>query len=142
MKENIKKYWWIILIILAITLVICWFQLTIGIIFVVSLIFGLIKYYGNVVTSFNSEEYREKPWQWKFIEIWNCFVNFFLGGLIGYYFVSVRWGLISQGEALNTGDFVLIFIFVFCVFGHFVYLIKNITEGIYKIIDKLLGKIK
>lgn len=117
----------------------------IGAIFIASIIFGFIKYYGNVYYKYDYEKDEKNPrenapWQWKFIEIWNCFVNFFLGGLIGYYFISIRWNLISQGATLNAGDFILIFIFALCVFGQFPHLLKNITEGINAILKRVLEK--
>ena len=76
-----------------------------GLLFLVSLILALIKY-GSLANS-----YKNEAWQLKFIEIWKSFVSFFLGGIIGYYFVSVRWNLLLKGEPFSTGDFVLIFIF-------------------------------
>ena len=117
----------------------------IGILFVVSLIFGCIKYFGNVHCRYNYKDDETKPlenapWQWKFIEVWNCFVNFFLAGLIGYYFILIRWEYLSAGEALNTGDFVLLIIFAMCLFGHFPHLIKNITEGINAILKRVLER--
>ncbi len=117
----------------------------ISIIFVISVVFGFIKYYGNVSSRYDYKEDKKEPlknapWQWKFVEIWNGFVNFFLGGLIGYYFISIRWTYISQGEALNIGDFILIFIFASCLFGYFAILIKNITEGVSAILKRVLEK--
>jgi len=103
-----------------------------GLLFLVSLILALIKY-GSLANS-----YKNEAWQLKFIEIWNSFVSFFLGGIIGYYFVSVRWNLLLKGEPFSTGDFVLIFIFVLCLFGHLPVLSKNITEGISAILKRVL----
>lgn len=119
--------------------------IVIFIIFLISVIFGFIKYYGNVSSryDYNADEkkpLKNAPWQWKFVEVWNGFINFFLGGLIGYYFIFIRWAYISQGQPLNVGDFVLIFIFASCLFGHFSLLIKNITEGVSAILKRILEK--
>ena len=59
--------------------------------FIVSLILGFVKY-GSLASA-----YKNAPWQLKFIEIWNDFANFFITGLIGYYFVVVRWPLLLKG---------------------------------------------
>lgn len=105
-----------------------------GIISLVSLILGLIKY-GSI-----ADAYKGKSWQLKFIEIWNDFMNFFIAGLVGYYFVLVRWPLLLKGDALSTGDFVLFIIFTLGLFGHLCVMSKNITEGIEAILKRVLGR--
>jgi len=119
----------------------------IGIIFLLSLIFSFIAYLGhlfyipkNTKTDEGDKKIEQKnaPWQWKFFELWRFFVSFFLGGLIGYYFISVRWNPIFEGEALNAADFILIFIFILCITGLFPYLLKNITEEINATISRFL----
>ena len=104
----------------------------IGITLLFSLVLGFIKY-GSLVSS-----YKGKPWQLKFLEIWNNFISFFIGGMIGYYFVSVRWNLLLEGEPLSTSDFVLIIIFALCIFGHLPVLSLNISEGIAAILKRVL----
>jgi len=109
-----------------------------------SLILAFIKYKATCY-SYDYEEdetsiKKNAPWPWQFNEIWNPFINFLLGGLIGYYFISVRWIAISSGEILKTADFILIFIFVMCLTGWFPHLIKNITEGINAILKRVLEK--
>lgn len=99
-------------------------------IFIGSLILGLIKY-GSIADS-----YTNKRWQLKFIEIWNDFINFFIPGLIGYYFIVIRWPLLLNGGNLGTGDIFLLIIFLFGLFGHLCVVSHNITEGIKAIIDK------
>jgi hypothetical protein len=100
--------------------------------FLVSFVLGFIKYKSL------SENYKNQCWQLKFLEIWNDFINFFIAGLIGYYFILIRWPLLEKGETLNIGDFVLFIIFMFSVFGHLCVLSKNITEGVEVIIKKIL----
>jgi hypothetical protein len=80
------------------------------------------------------------PWQWKFVEIWNRFMNLSLGGLLGYYFVLVRWNPISKGEGLNLSDFVIFIIFAMSLLGWLPYFIKNITEGITAILERILER--
>lgn len=104
------------------------------IIFFVSLALGLIKY-GSI-----SSAYKNKPWQLKFIEIWNDFMNFFIAGLIGYYFILIRWPLVLEGEVLNTSDFILFIIFMIGVFGHLCVMSKNITEGVETILKRVLER--
>lgn len=109
-------------------------SIVVGIISLVSLILGLIKY-GSIADAYNG-----KSWQLKFIEIWNDFMNFFIAGLVGYYFVLIRWPMLSRGEALNTGDFILLIIFMLGLFGHLCVISKNITEGVEAILKKVLGR--
>lgn len=115
----------------------------IGLIFIVSLILGFISYYASIRYDSEKDEerpYRNAPWQWKFFEVWNFFFNFFLAGLISYYFMSVRWGPISKGETVNVSDFILFFLFSMCIFRWFPYLIKNFTEGINVILKRVLER--
>jgi len=115
------------------------------ILFILSLILSFIRYI-SIFSNYNFEkdekasERKNSPWQFRFIEIWNGFVSFFLGGIIGYYFISVRLEVLLKGEALNTGDFVLFFIFCLCLFGHLPNFSSNITKGIEAILNKILGK--
>lgn len=102
------------------------------IIFSASLILGLIKFY-----SLDSSGWK---WQLKFVEIWNDFFNFFVAGLVGYYFILVRWPLLSKGEILNTSDFILFTIFMLGLFGHLCVMSKNITDGIEAILKRVLEK--
>jgi len=100
-----------------------------------SFILGLIKY------SSLAEQYKGKIWQSKFNEIWNDFINFLIAGLIGYYFVLIKWPLLRKGEALNTGDFILFIIFALGMFGHLCVISKNITDGIEEILRGIKKKI-
>ncbi len=101
----------------------------------VSLVLGAIKY-GSLTNS-----YKGQSWQLKFIEIWNDFINFLIAGLIGYYFVLVKWPLLRNGEALNTGDFILFIIFALGMFGHLCVISKNITDGVEEILRRIKRKI-
>lgn len=105
----------------------------VGILFIISLFLGFIKY------SSLANAYKNSPWQLKFIELWNDFVNFFIAGLIGYYFILVRVPLLLEGRDLNTSDFVLFIIFMLGLFGHLCVMSKNITEGIQAILKRVLG---
>ncbi len=100
----------------------------------VSVSLGFIKY-GSL-----SESYKNKSWQLKFIEFWNDFTNFFITGLIGYYFVVDRWPLLQNGRTPNTGDFVLFIIFLLGLFGHLCVMSKNITEGVSAILKRVLER--
>ncbi len=104
------------------------------VLFLISLILGYIKY-GSL-----SGHYEGKSWQLKFIEWWNDFLNFFITGLIGYYFVLIRWPLLSKGEVLGTSDFALFTIFALGLFGHLCVMSKNITDGIEAILKKILER--
>jgi hypothetical protein len=108
-------------------------NLIIIIIFLVSLFLGLIKY-GSLADS-----YKGKSWKLKFVEMWNDFINFFITGLIGYYFILIRWPMLSKGEMLNVSDFALFVIFILGLFGHLCVISKNITEGVEAIIKRVLG---
>lgn len=113
----------------------------IGIIFLASIVFSFIAYRGHLFYDFDNDikkEKKEAPISWRFFELWRFFVSFFLGGLVGYYFISVRWNPIFKGETLNAADFILIFIFALCITGLFSYILKNITDSINSIISRVL----
>lgn len=100
-------------------------------IFTVSLILGIIKY-GSL------DGTKSWSWQQKFAEIWNCTVNFLLSGLIGYYFILVRWSLLLKGAGLGSNDFILFIIFTLGIFGHLNIMSLNITQGISAILKRVL----
>jgi hypothetical protein len=102
------------------------------VIFLMSLVLGLIK--------FSIYDSKDWSWQHKLAEIWNDFWNFFIAGLIGFYFILVRWPFLSRGEALGTGDFVLFVIFTLGLFGHLCVMSKNITDGIEAILKRVLER--
>jgi hypothetical protein len=113
----------------------------VGIIFILSLVVSVIHFGSSCF--YDSDEDREKlhvnaPWQWKFAEIWNRFIGFSLGGLSVYYFISIRWNPIFRGESLNLFDFVVLIIIGICLLGWLPYFIKNITEGITAILNRIL----
>ena len=95
---------------------------------VISLILGWIK--------FSTIDTKSWNWQRKFVEMWNDFVNFFIAGLVGYYFIVVRWPRLFVGDTLNTSDIFLLIVFLLGFFGHLCVLSNNITEGIKAIIDR------
>ena len=112
-------------------------------IFIASIILALMNYSAAITYDAGSDEkrnYKHTPWQWKFFEVWNSFFNFFLAGLIGYYFILVRLGPLLNGESLNLTDFILFFLFTMCIFRWFPYLIKNFTEGINVILERVLNR--
>lgn len=100
----------------------------------VSLALGLIKY-GSL-----ADQYKDKSWQSKFNEGWNDFINYFIAGLIVYYFIVIKWPLLQKGEALYVGDLILFIIFALGSFGHLCIISKNITDGVEAILKKVLGK--
>ena len=100
------------------------------VILLVSLVLGLIKF-----GIYDSESWN---WQHKFMEIWNGFINFFLSGLIGYYFALIRWPLLLGGGTLTPGDFFLFIIFALGLFGHLCIISKNITDGVEAILKRVL----
>lgn len=113
----------------------------IGTILLLSLILALIQYGSSLHYDPKKDEkksIKNAPWQWKFIEVWNRFINMFLGGLIGYYFILVRWKQILKGGNLTIADFVVFIIFSMCLLGWFPYLLKNITMGITAILKRVL----
>lgn len=108
--------------------------LTLGFLFVASIILGTIKY-GSVASA-----YKGKTWHIKFVEIWNDFANFAITGLVGYYFIVYRWPMVVSGEGLNTSDFLLFVIFTLGVFGHLCVVSKNVTEGVEAILKRVLER--
>lgn len=106
----------------------------VGALFLLSLLLGLIKY-GSIANA-----YKNSPWQLKFIEIWNDFMNFFIASLMGYYFVLIRWPLLLTGDELRPSDFVLFIIFMLGLFGHLCVMSNNITKGIEAILSRVLER--
>lgn len=96
-----------------------------------SIILGLIKYKSI------SDQYEGKKWQSKFSEIWNDTLNYFISGLIGYYFIFIRLPFLN-GDSLSAIDVVLFIVFILGVFGHLCVISKNLTDGIEAIIKKIL----
>lgn len=78
--------------------------------------------------------------QRKFKDFWAYFINFIIGGSVGYYLVSVRWGYVKSGDPLNFGDFFLVLLFVVSMFGHLPVLSLNITKGVEAIISRVLER--
>lgn len=100
----------------------------------VSLILGIIKFQSL------AKSYIGSSWQLKFIEAWNDFMNFFISGLIAYYFILVRWPLLLQGDVLNISDFILFLIFMLGIFGHLCVMSLNITKGVETILKRVLER--
>lgn len=105
-----------------------------GIVGVISLLLGLVKY-GSL-----AGKYKGASWQLKFAELWNDTANFFFAGLVGYYFVLIRWPLLLGGAALEASDFALLVIFMMGSFGHLCVLSKNITDGVEVILKRVLER--
>lgn len=103
-------------------------------IIIASIVLGLIKY-GSL-----ADQYKDKPWQSKFNEIWNDFVNFLIAGLVGYFFVLARLPLLLKGEPLSLGDFGILVVFMLGLFGHLCVMSKNITDGITAIFRRVLER--
>lgn len=108
--------------------------IVLALVVIASLVLGLIKY-GSL-----ADQYKGKPWQLKFNEIWNDFVNFFIAGLVGYFFVLARLPLLLKGEQLNFSDFGLLVVFMLGLFGHLCVMSKNITDGITAIFKRVLER--
>lgn len=82
--------------------------------------------------------YNEKSKPWWFFEWWRDCVSYFMAGVMGYFFVVVRWPIITKSGNLSANDFILCLIFLMGVLGWLPYFIKNITEGIGKILGIIL----
>ncbi len=106
--------------------------ISLGVITIVSLILGYIKF-GSVAAS-----RKEWSWQLNFVEFWNDTINFFLSGLIAYYFIFIRWQQLSTGSSINAADIILFLIFAMGLFGHLCVLSNNITKGVEAILDRIL----
>ncbi|HLE49043.1 MAG TPA: hypothetical protein VI819_03370 [Patescibacteria group bacterium] len=113
-------------------------------IFLISLVLGSIKY-KSIYSYYDFEKDEKKPrknapWQLKFAEIWNDSFNFFIAGLIVYYFALIRLPLLLKGEALVFSDFILFIIFILGVFGHLCVMSLNITKGVEAILSRVLER--
>ncbi len=104
------------------------------IIIAVSVIFGLLHYNAG----YNSDLGKNNPY-YKFLEFFRFCINYLISFVILYYFISVRWVNIYDGNNFSTGDFVLMVVFLIGIFGWLPYFVKNITEGITVLFKKILG---
>ena len=98
------------------------------IIIILSVVLGVIKYFYAI------EPERRKGVIFVFNEIWNQTIGIFLGGVIIYYLISIRFPLIAEQRSIDAIDLILLFVVVMSLLGWTPYLIKNFTEGIYKLI--------
>lgn len=106
-----------------------------GLILIGSILLGYIKF-----GSLNLSKDENRNWQQNFAEIWNCSVNFFIAGLVAYYFVLYRWSEITNGQNITLTDFLLLLIFGMGMFGHINVLSKNITDGVEAILKRVLER--
>lgn len=104
-------------------------------IFVASLGFALIDYTGLTFPILQ----EGVSWKMNFLEVWGRFISYSLGGLIGYYFVSLRWNQLSKGDKANSIDVILILVFAMCITGILPHFLKNLTQGINAILKGILG---
>jgi hypothetical protein len=77
---------------------------------------------------------------YKFLEFWRVFANYLIAGVLVYYFAAVRWPQVQATADIKGSDFVLGALFLICIFGWLPYFIKNVTEGINVIFEKVLRK--
>jgi len=113
-------------------------------IFLISLVLGGIKY-RSIYSYYDFEKDEKKPrknvpWELKFAEIWNDSFNFFVAGLIGYYFALIRLPLLLEGQTLVFSDFILFVISILGTFGHLCVMSLNITKGIEAILKRVLER--
>lgn len=101
----------------------------------VSVVFGFFQYKADY-----GVENKGKNLYWKSLELWRHVANYFISGLIVYYFLSTRWPHVRLGEPFSLGDFVIGIVFLVGVMGWLGYFVKNVTEGIQAIFAKLLSK--
>jgi len=108
------------------------------IITVLSLILGVFRY-------FYSSRKVDKNERNKFIfwsnELLNHSISVFIGGVIVYYFISIRYPLIVDDGAISTMDLILLLIFLTSFIGWLPYTIGNITKSVEKIVSKVIEKI-
>jgi H+/Cl- antiporter ClcA len=84
--------------------------------------------------------HKERSKSWWFFEVWRDFVNYFITGVIGYFFVAIRWPNIEKSGNLSVSDFFLCFAFFIGALGWWPYVFKNITEKIDAIFERALKK--
>lgn len=106
-----------------------------AILFLVSIVWGWLHYKAGYNKNLSNEN-----GYYKFLEFLRPFINYFVALIIAYYFVSIRWIYINQGNNLSAGDFILGAIFLIGVFGWLPYLTKYIVEGITIIFGKIFNK--
>jgi len=100
----------------------------------ISIIWGFLHYKAGYYTDIDKHNKY-----FRFLEFWRCCINYFIPLIIAYYFISVRWVYVGQGN-ISYGDFILGIVFLVGIFGWLPYFIKNITEGITAIFDRIFKK--
>lgn len=98
---------------------------------IVSIVFGVLDQ-----ISATNEKSRTR----RVLDIWRHTVNYFFTAVLIYFFLVVRWPIISQNAELTVSDFVVGLAIIIGVFGWWPYVIKNFTEGINAIISRALDK--
>jgi hypothetical protein len=114
-----------------------------GIIVLFSLFLSIIQFRASIFYEYEVDEKKQlknSSWEWIFIEIWNRFITLFLGGALAYYFISARWERILKDGIPTITDFFIFIIFSMCMLGWLPILLKNLTEGINAILERLMGK--
>ncbi len=99
-----------------------------------SIVFGILK---MLYSNRDDTEIRGKS-IYVINEIWNHTISIFLGGIIIYYLISIRYPLVVQKGNIELLDLILLFVVAMCLLGMFPYFIRNLTEGISGIIKKAL----
>jgi hypothetical protein len=114
-------------------------------IILLSLILGVLDYYGNIKKKYDYENDSSKPLEknpflWTFFQIWDKSMNFLVAGLIAYYFAYFRFPALKVSQNYSLFDFALISIFLFGIFRLLPFVLLNITKGIYAIIERFLNR--
>lgn len=97
------------------------------------LFFAFMNYKAGYDADFNK---RNK--YFRFLEFFRYFANYFVTLSIVYYFVFIREPISNQNFSFS--DFIFGTVFLIGLFGWLPFFVKNITEGINSILNRVLNK--
>jgi hypothetical protein len=100
------------------------------------IILGVVSVIFGIATRINVR--KDKKILFWFFEVWRDTVSYFIAAMIGYFFIDVRWSYIRQSGILSTSDFILFLVFIFSILGWWPYVVRNATDGITKIVSRII----
>ena len=107
--------------------------------FFIWIILGIVSIVLGILTSIAVVHKDNRKLYW-FFEVWTNSLEYFFAAIIAYFFVDIRGLQIIQSGELSISDFALATIFTFAVIGWWPYVVKNITEGISKIVGTVIKR--
>jgi hypothetical protein len=100
--------------------------------FLISIILGYLTYKEASPKNNNGRIFA-------FMNIFRHTVGYFIGSIIGYYFVQVRYNGIIKGGNLTIGDLILGLIFIISITGWLPFYVKSTHDKIASLTTKIFN---